>query len=153
MTAQRSCEQFVKALKTRYDGRLVSVVLFGSMAQGRSRPTSDVDLLVVVRGLPRSRLDRHGQMLAIAHRVSEAFAQQVSTIPLTPGEAADVKPFYLGMLSGHRILFDRGQFFQRVLQRLRKRLKELGSQRIVEVDGAEYWILQPGLRLGEAVVL
>ncbi|MBI3948964.1 MAG: hypothetical protein HY314_00695 [Acidobacteria bacterium] len=46
---------------------------------------------------------------------------------LTPEEARVVNPYYLGMLSGHLILFDRDHFFARVLELLQKRLAELGG--------------------------
>jgi UTP:GlnB (protein PII) uridylyltransferase len=39
--------------------RLVSLVLFGSVARGRACPTSDIDLLLVAEGLPRSLADRY----------------------------------------------------------------------------------------------
>jgi predicted nucleotidyltransferase len=149
----RACKEFVRVLKNRFDAELVSVVLFGSAARGTRRPNSDIDVLVVMNGLPKSRLDRHGDIRAAARQVSEEFASWVSVVPLTPEEARDIKPFYLGMLSSHRILFDRGAFFRNVLNRLQRRLKELGSKRCVDEDGAEYWILKPDLKLGEAVVL
>ena len=65
-----------------------------------ARPESDLDLLLVARGLPPRRLDRQGVILTIAHEVSDAFAERVSTIPLTPEEASTIKPFYLGLLEG-----------------------------------------------------
>jgi len=40
--------EFVKRLQAELDGRLVSLVLFGSKARGDSRPDSDIDVLVVV---------------------------------------------------------------------------------------------------------
>ena len=41
-----------------FGSRLVSLVLFGSVARGDARETSDIDLLVVARDLPRSAADR-----------------------------------------------------------------------------------------------
>jgi len=38
--------------------KLVSVVVFGSVARGEARVDSDVDLLIVARGLPKSRFKR-----------------------------------------------------------------------------------------------
>ena len=38
--------------------RLHSLVLFGSVARGRSTARSDVDLLVIAEGFPRSLLER-----------------------------------------------------------------------------------------------
>ena len=150
---QRECRVFLRALRKRYRRNLVSVVLFGSVAQGRHRPTSDIDMLLVADGLPNSRLDRRRDVYHVARNVSKEFAHRVSVIPLTSHEASDVKPFYLGMLSGHQRLFDRDDFFREVLRRLKRRLQELGSKRCVTEDGAEYWILKPDVKPGEAIVL
>lgn len=153
MSILRSCREFVEILKSCYDGKLVSVVLFGSAARGQVGQRSDIDLLVVMEGWPKSRLDRHELWLNAAQEVSEEFAQWASVIPLTPAEAAVIKPYYLGMLSGHRILFDRGAFFHRIMQRLRRRLRALGSERRIDHEGREYWILKKDVKPGETVIL
>src|SRR5258708_29152005 len=41
--------EFLKAAQTAYSSDLVSVVLYGSAAEGRMGPASDVNLLLVVR--------------------------------------------------------------------------------------------------------
>jgi predicted nucleotidyltransferase len=50
-------EEFVTALRKAIGSQLDSVVLFGSAAEGRLRPTSDINLLVLARGLTLSQLD------------------------------------------------------------------------------------------------
>jgi hypothetical protein len=77
----------------------------------------------------------------------------VSTILLTPEEAGSVKPFYLGMLEGHRTLVDRGGFFAGVLARLRERLHTLNARQLRDELGNVYWDLKPDYVLGENVVL
>ena len=49
--------------------RLHSLVLFGSVARGRSTARSDVDLLVIAEGFPRSLLERRRPLLAAWSRV------------------------------------------------------------------------------------
>ncbi len=39
-------------------GRAELVVLFGSLAEGRYLPSSDIDLMIVVRGAPENPLER-----------------------------------------------------------------------------------------------
>src|ERR1700738_2580478 len=50
-------EEFVTVLRSTIGSQLDSVVLFGSAAEGRLRPTSDINLLVLARGLTLSQLD------------------------------------------------------------------------------------------------
>lgn len=146
-------ERFVHLLRERLRGDLVSVVLFGSRARGEARPDSDIDLLIVSRGWPPSRLARHGIALAIAREISEDFADALMAVPQSPEEAVNVKPYYLGMLSGHETLWDVDDFFGGVLARLRQRLAELGSRRYVDADGYEYWDLKPDWKPGDVVSL
>lgn len=63
-------DAFVDSLRNAFAEDLVSVVLFGSAADGTARPTSDVNLLVVLRRFDRDRADR----IRAAARVAEAAA-------------------------------------------------------------------------------
>jgi predicted nucleotidyltransferase len=145
--------RYVEALDRHFGERLVSVVLFGSWARGTARAESDVDLLVVLRGLPVNRWKRYDPLRPIARTVSDEFAAALSVIALTPEEAATVKPYYLGMLSGHLLLVDRDGFFAGILGRLGERLAELGARRYVDQHGLEYWDLKPDWKPGDVVVL
>ena len=149
----RDLQCFLHLLQSRWEEQLVSVILFGSWARGSARAESDIDLLVISEHFPRSRLDRHGDIFQEAKAVTPDFALKVSVIPLTPEEARETKPFYLGMLTAHALLYDRDAFFATLLQRLETRLAELGSRRRVDKDGYEYWDLKPDLKPGEAVEL
>ncbi len=146
-------QRFLHVLHARCGAQLVSVVLFGSWARGEARPESDIDLLVISQHFPRSRLDRHPDMFQVAKAVSADFAAKVSIIPLTPEEARETKPFYLGMITAHVLLYDREAFFATLLQRLKDRLAELGSERRLDKDGYEYWVLTPDFKPGEVIEL
>lgn len=146
-------DAYVLALQRRYADDLVSVVLFGSRARGDAKPESDIDVLIVARGLPRKRWDRYAGLRDLAREVSGEFSEAVTPILLTPEEAQQIKPYYLGMLAGHVILRDEGGFFAAVLERLRQRLAELGSRRYVDEDGYEYWDLKPDWKPGDVVRL
>ncbi|MEM0011314.1 MAG: hypothetical protein QW424_03010 [Candidatus Bathyarchaeia archaeon] len=48
------------------------------------------------------------------------------------------------------IIYDKDDFFKKVLDRLRRRLEELGAKR-VWVGNRWYWILKPNIKFGEVV--
>src|SRR5882724_10898635 len=50
-------QEFVAVLRTAVGSQLDSVVLFGSAAEGRLRPASDINLLVLAQGFALSQLD------------------------------------------------------------------------------------------------
>ena len=146
-------DEYVRHLRTRFGPALVTVVLFGSRARGEARPESDLDVLVIAEGLPQGRFDRYVPFQRAARDVSESFSAALSLILQTPAEAGRVKPYYLGMLSGHVLLFDREGFFAGVLERLQRRLAELGARRYVDEDGYEYWDLKPDWTPGDVITL
>jgi predicted nucleotidyltransferase len=146
-------DRYLSLLRERFGPNLISVVLFGSWARGEARPESDLDLLIVARGLPASRLERHRMFFRLARAVSEDFADTAVPVAFTPEEALRVKPFYLGMLSGHEVLWDEGGFFAGTLDRLQARLAELGARRYVDKDGYEFWDLKPDWKPGDVVSL
>jgi predicted nucleotidyltransferase len=152
-TLSHDLERFAEVLEAHFHDALVSLVAFGSQVQGRARPESDLDVLIIIRDLPRRRLDRRRLITPLAHDVSDAFAATVSAVLLTPEEAASIKPFYLGLLDGHRILVDRGDLVRGTLGRLERRLAELGARRLTDELGNGYWDLKPDYVFGEDVVL
>ena len=150
---RRDLGRFQAALEQHFGSDLVTLVVFGSQVQGRARPESDLDLLLIIEGLPRGRMDRRRLLRQLAHGVSKQFGETASLILLTPAQAVSVKPFYLGILEGHEVLVDRGGFFRKVLDRLTARLAELGSRRLTDEKGNPYWDLKPDYRLGEDIVI
>ncbi|HKA40558.1 MAG TPA: nucleotidyltransferase domain-containing protein [Burkholderiales bacterium] len=60
---------FVAAAKSALGTDLVSIVLFGSAAEGRLRATSDVNVIIVLSRLDPARMDALGEPLRVAHAV------------------------------------------------------------------------------------
>ena len=72
-----------------------------------------------------------------------------SPIIKTPEEATRLSPLYLDMVED-TIAYDKDDFFMKILERVRRRLEELGSKR-VRMGRKWYWILKPDYRFGEAI--
>jgi len=147
----------VESLQSRLGERLVSVILFGSYARGQSGPDSDVDLLIVVEGLPASSLERQSFLIPLLMEIENPYRESlkptgwfpyVSTVLKTPEEADCVSRIYFDMVEEAKILFDREDFFRTVLRKVQARLKDLGARKI-QVGKMWYWDLKPDYRPGE----
>jgi predicted nucleotidyltransferase len=64
---QRVLIDFVAAAEAAFGDNFKSAVLFGSAAEGRLRPTSDVNLIVVLGAFDRAQADRLREPLRVAH--------------------------------------------------------------------------------------
>ena len=153
--------QYTEALKRHFGDRLVSVVLYGSVARGDYTNTSDIDLLIVAEGLPESRRERNRILVDIEEREfshvlrklhRQGIYMDFSTKIKTPEEAQRFTPFYLDLTEDAVILYDRDRFFEKVLERFRKRLQELGARRIWR-GKVWYWEIKPDLKWGETFEL
>lgn len=134
--------------------RLISIVLFGSVARREARPTSDIDVLLVAEGLPRSLADRRRPFLEAWERVRVARGLphvEWNLIVKTPDEARFRSPLYLDIVEDGILILDRQGFFEAVLAGMRARMRELGSRRIHLPDGSWYWDLKPDFRWGDVV--
>jgi len=139
-----------------YGLRLVTLAAFGSVGRGVPRPDSDIDLLIVADPLPDGRIRRVEEFEIVEKKLrtplSEAQSSGIYTylspIFKTPAEVRRGSPIFLDMLDDARILYDRGGFFARELEKLRRRMAELKAKRIWKGD-AWYWDLKPDFRPGD----
>jgi predicted nucleotidyltransferase len=149
-------ERLLAEVRAAYGPRLVACAVFGSVGRGTPRDDSDIDLLLVVRGLPQGRMRRVEEFLPIEARLAphlEANGPGYSPIALSPvfrsPEEVDAgSPLFLDMVEDARILHDPEGFLGGYLDRLRARLRQLGARRIRRGNGW-YWVLKPDLKPGE----
>jgi hypothetical protein len=133
---------------------LVSLVLFGSVARGEAGEASDIDLVVVADGFPRSLADRRRPLLEVwdaARAAGNLPAVTWNLVTRSREEALYHSPLYLDIVEDGILLLDRGRFFETILARMRERMRALGSRRIFLDDGSWYWDLKPDFRWGEKV--
>jgi len=151
-------ERLIEALKRKYRDKFISLVVFGSVARGEARKDSDVDLLLVIDSIPKRRLERQREFMEVEKELEgylnelfdEGYFIDFSPIIKTPEEAMKLSPLYLDMVEDAIIAYDKDDFFMKILERVRKRLEELGSKR-VRMGRKWYWILKPDYRFGEVI--
>jgi predicted nucleotidyltransferase len=141
-----------------FNDRLVSVVVFGSVARGDARRDSDIDLIIVVEELPKSRFKRlelFEKAEEDAERLLEEFRGKgfntdFSPILLTVEEARKHRPIYLDVLVDGVIIYDRNRFMESVLREVAEKLRALGAARI-RVGKRWYWVLKKDYKPGEVI--
>jgi len=149
-------KNLLEEVRSFYEERLVSFVVFGSVARKTYRFDSDLDVLIIVDNLPNGRMKRVAQFSAVEDRIEsfleslrkEGIDTYISPIFKTPEEAEKGSPIFLDMVEDALILFDRDGFFAKVLERLRNRLRELGAERIWR-GNVWHWVLKPDYKPGD----
>ena len=153
-------QALLNSLQEHLSHNLKSLVVFGSVARGEAKKDSDIDILIVADSLPKSRFKRQELFMEIEDKIKPYMDEvnklgwnlDFSPILKTPEEALTLSPLYLDMVDDAIIIYDREAFFEKVLIRLRKRLEELGAER-VRVGRMWYWRLKRDYRFGEVIVI
>ncbi len=106
---QKVLDEFVLAIKQGFSDQLISIILFGSAAEGKLHLTSDVNLLIVLVSFEKGRADELRQPL----RIAEAAIKLRPMFLLTEevGSAARVfAPKFADILRRRVILFGEDPF-------------------------------------------
>lgn len=151
---------FAELLRKEFKENIVSAVLYGSVARGTARKESDIDVCLVFRHLPESRHKRTILIFPVIKAIREresyqllyrdGYLPEVSPILYTLEEIENTRPVFLDMVDEGIVLFDDGTWNRKILN-LRHRMEELGTKKVILQEGGYYWVIKPGLKLGEVV--
>ncbi len=126
---ERALNGMVQDLHQEFEEQLVAVVVYGSHARGTATPGSDVDLLVVVRGLPRDWRSIHRLEDEWA-RKGRRLGKRFQVLLASPEDVEDsvewAAPLMLEIYNTHEVVFDRNDFFRERVIRMGRLMKERG---------------------------
>jgi len=88
----------------------VSVVLFGSAAEGGLRPTSDVNLILVLRSFDPERLGQLGDPLLAARRRDPVAGDVPAGERNSRGRSSGFAQKFADILRRHRVIFGKEVF-------------------------------------------
>lgn len=151
--------KFKQLLLEKFGANLISLVLFGSAARGTAGYESDTDLLIILKDAPDSYYRRLEPVIDIELKLREEAFESTDAVPifssivLSKEEALENRNIFLDMIDGSIILYDKNNFFKNRLKELKKRLLQLGSEKVVLEDKTWYWNLKPDSAMGEVIEL
>jgi hypothetical protein len=153
-------DKFISNLKHELGSTLLAVALFGSVARAEASRHSDIDLLIVHKNVQYDMCERVVR-LQIKLRESEeyrdlhkaGFTTEIFNVLLSEDELKSTPWVLLDIQDHGIILYDERGILKRKFEALRKRLKELGSRKVVLPDGTWYWDLKPDWKPGEVIEL
>lgn len=135
-------------LQATLGDRVLAIALFGSVATGRERLDSDVDLLVVAREPPVGPSARYAWVASACEPAEEMLRATRPHACLSPIVKSVVEverggPLYYDMtVTGLcEVLYDPTGYFADRLQRLRDKMATYGSRRVASATGQPMWIL------------
>jgi len=137
---------------------LTSFAVYGSVARGRARKESDVDILLIsddFEGSLGSRVQRLCQverdLEELAWLRDHGIYTGLKFYPLRREEAERFPLILLDLTEDAIILYDKERFLERVLTELKSKLLKLGTRRVFLDEDRWYWDLKPDYRFGEIV--
>ena len=130
--------EFLQKCKQKFVDDLISIILFGSYAKGTATEYSDVDLLVIVKNLPKRRIDRYEVLRDIVLEFIYKYGINLSPILIEPGDLPleSINPLICGILTGYKVIYDRDNFWKNYLERIRPTIKRIKP---VFIDGDKRW--------------
>ncbi|MEM2843151.1 MAG: nucleotidyltransferase domain-containing protein [Candidatus Bathyarchaeia archaeon] len=154
---KKYCELLSKIL----GDRLISVMLFGSIARGDWNKNSDIDILVVAEGWNdkpawerikelRKAKEELEESLEYLEAVKAGYWPIIQNYELSIEEAKKFNKIYLDAIIDGIILYDKNNFLTQQLQSLRRKLEEMGSIRVTFSNRKSYWVLKD-IKPGEII--
>ncbi len=157
-------KRYMEIAKGMFSHELLAMAIFGSLARREAKfPGSDIDVLIVLEGVEKLSFGKRIKLMMEAeNKLSETteykkFKEVFDWVPaiqehvLTPEELKRHPPLLLDLTTDALILYDTG-ILKEEIEKLKKRLKEMGSKRIVTGD-SWFWVLKPDINMGEVVEL
>lgn len=146
----------------RWASKIVDVesfAVYGSVARGRAREDSDVDVLIISDDFHGSLGSRIERLMGVEDAVRDeirwlrgrGIRTGLSFYPLSPREAEGLPSLFLDLTEDAVILHDEGRHLEGLLMELGAKLIERGAVRVFLDEDRWYWDLKPDYRFGETV--
>jgi hypothetical protein len=126
---EKALNKFVESILNKFSNRVLSIILFGSLASGRASKYSDVDILTIMNDLPEFK-QRYKLISDIDKEILLENHVAISSIILTPEEVKycmkNMFPLFSGMVLGYKVIYDADDYTTK-LKNFESKLKKEGK--------------------------
>lgn len=157
-TYKNFIEEILTGMDITFGDAILSVALFGSVARGEAYPESDIDLLIIHESVLYDPVKRFVAMQLKLQQQQEykelrsrGFYPNLSPLFMTLQEVSTKPLILLDIIDHGIVLKDKGNVLNDKMERLKERLKDLGSKKRVFKDGSWAWDLKPAWKPGEVI--
>jgi len=136
-----------EVLRRRFGDGLASLVVFGSAARVDARADGNLEVIIAAKGLPEGQLGRSKLFNEVERELPMSWAprpQRATRLRYRPQgrllkRQKGFSTLYAELKEDALILYDKEDFFSKVLERGREALRELGHEG-AKLGGAWYWM-------------
>ncbi|GFO97306.1 hypothetical protein ig2599ANME_1506 [groundwater metagenome] len=128
--------ELTAVLKKKFKQDILSVVLFGSIVKGTSTATSDIDVLVVSGAPMKDWRARDKLILDLTEDLELKYATPIHMILVNKDEIShaieSVFPLMLEIYEENEIIYDKENFFKKILADFKKNIHRWHAEKIEE---------------------
>ncbi|ODS35849.1 hypothetical protein BEH94_05605 [Candidatus Altiarchaeales archaeon WOR_SM1_SCG] len=135
---EKSINEFVEMLLDKFKDRIAAIVLFGSVAKGTAKRTSDIDLLIIAHDVPKRMLDREEMLADEIMKIIKKHYVRIMPILLEPQELSTryINPLFYGMLTGYSVLYDPQKLWSNYLLKIKPRILQ---KKPIYIENEKRW--------------
>lgn len=140
---------FLGKIKEVFKGKLLSMILFGSVARGKWTNQSDIDLFLIFsnNSLKHKKLERKLiDIILKFEEINELLDQNgnnihasIQPITLLLKDLDNFRTLFYDFAMDGKIIFDKNEIGLKFIKKIKKRIKSLGLKRIFIDDNDFYW--------------
>ncbi|MCX9012378.1 MAG: nucleotidyltransferase domain-containing protein [Candidatus Methanoperedens sp.] len=126
--------ELVSIFKQKFSHDLLSVVLFGSFVKGTFTSTSDIDVLIICNNLPKDWRERDRMALELTEDIEIKHTIPIHMVLISKNEIShaieSAYPLMLEIYDTNKIVYDKDNFFKRLLVEFEKNLGRWRAKKI-----------------------